>query len=265
MFKYFLIRVAKKKNFYIAIVTGLIISVLYVVNDVLPYSDSKYRHCVYDIWIGGFTGSIYASILYLLIPLIVSFPMADFYLSDRLTGYYTYIQSRGKEKSYFTNLYACNFLIGGVVASLPLLSNIYLCYLFVADKKMDFITGETHIVTLYGKETLFEKLYYEHPLADIFITILIGGLLASISLAVSSLVKNIFVVWISAFVLNYLYESIVGIIIPNGSGTYHIMSYVQQIMPSGRADLTIMLMIMLVMLVSSVSVFYFGVKRNELY
>lgn len=268
MLKYFFIRVVKQKNLYISLLAGLILSVLYIWYDVIPYSDSMYRHSVYDIWIGGFTGSIFAMLLYLIIPLLVAFPMAGFYLEDKKSGYFTFIQARRKTKQYFINLILCNFIVGGIALIFPLLLNIYMCYLFVPDKKLDFIVGETHNVTLYGGQVLFPELYYEHPLLhlilSIFIAFLVGGILATIAIAFSSYAKNIFTVWISAFVINYLYESITGIVCKNGAGKYQLMSYAHQVAPTGSLDLLSLLLVMIPILAVSIISFYIGVKRYEL-
>lgn len=77
-------------------------------------------------------------------------------------------------------------------------------------------------MSLYGKETLFPSVFYDYPLLHIclflFFAFCIGGLLAGVALALSGLLKNIFMVWVSVFVLNYLYESLVGIVCKNGAG-----------------------------------------------
>lgn len=265
--RYFFIRVVKRKNFYIALLTGCLLSILYVIYDVLPYCDPVYHHSVYDIWIGTYTGSIFAMTFYLLIPFLVSFPMADFYLSDRLSGYYDHIKIRRKEKKYLVNLYLSNFITGGIITSVPMLLNVYLCYLFVLDRPIDLIAEETHNVSLYGGEVLFPGLYYDHPLLHIFITIflafVIGGLIANIALAVSPWTRNVFIVWIFAFVFNYLYESVLTILIRDGYATYYITTYMHQVAEYGRMRLPVLVVLILVVLFGTMLAFFSGVKRNE--
>lgn len=267
MFKFFLKRLIHKKNFYLALLVGIVLSALYIANDVYPYRDLKYGHSVYTIWIGGFTGSIYASLYYLVLPLLAVIPMADIWLADRQSGYFQFIQTRNKKRQYFLGLYFYNFLAGGLVSSIPLLANLYMCFLLVPDKKPDLILWETHIVTLFGKETLFPQLFYDYPLLHLLFTLLltflVGGLLASIALGASCLLKNIFMVWISAFVLNYLYESIVGLICTDGAATYYLLTYAHQVAPSGNMELPVLVTMMLLIFGLTVSCIYRGVMRYE--
>lgn len=58
--------------------------------------------------------------------------------------------------------------------------------------------------------------------------------MAGVALALSGLLKNIFMVWVSVFVLNYLYESLVGIVCKNGAATYYPLTYAHQVAPLGR-------------------------------
>ncbi|MCI8339748.1 MAG: hypothetical protein HFH62_13905 [Lachnospiraceae bacterium] len=268
MFKYFLIRLIHKKNFYLALLVGIVLSVLYIAYDVYPYRDPQYDHSVYSIWMGGFTGSIYASLYYLLLPLIVAIPMADTWLSDRQSGYFQFVESRNKRKQYFGGLYLSNFLAGGLVSSIPLLVNIYLCFLLIPDKKLDLILWETHTVSMYGGEALFPQLYYDHPLLHVLLTLLlafvIGGLLASTALAFGCLLKNIFMVWISVFVMNYLYESIIGVVCSNGGGTYQLLTYAHQVAPTGTMELSIIMFLLMLLFVFSIGIVYRGVMRYEL-
>lgn len=189
MFLYFWKRLLHKKNFYLALLAGAMLSMLYIAKDVYPYRALKYGHSVYTIWMGGFNGSIYASLFYLLVPLLAAIPMADTWLSDRQSGYYQFVQTRNKTKQYFRGLYVCNFTAGGLVTIFPLAINLYACFLLVPDEKPDLILWDTHTVSLYGKETLFPSVFYDYPLLHIclflFFAFCIGGLLAGVALALS--------------------------------------------------------------------------------
>ena len=268
MFRYFLIRLAKKRNFYLALFFGIAISIMYIVNDVYPYRDVKYGHSVYDIWMGGYTGSIFATLYYLVLPILVVVPMADTYLIDRKNGFYEFIKSRKRKNEFFWGLYLCNFIAGGTVAAVPLMCNIYICFLLIQDKKLDMVVGETHNVTLYGREVLFTTIYFEHPMIHILITIFliftIGGVIASLALAFSCLIKNVVLVWISMFIINYLYETIEGIICGNGGATYQLLTYAHQVAPSGKMELLSLLVMLVGGGVGSAIMFYWGVRKYEI-
>lgn len=75
--------------------------------------------------------------------------------------------------------------------------------------------GYTYRELIWKRDVISER-FYDYPLLHIclflFFAFCIGGLLAGVALALSGLLKNIFMVWVSVFVLNYLYESLVGIV-----------------------------------------------------
>lgn len=268
MFLYFWKRLLHKKNFYLALLAGAMLSMLYIAKDVYPYRALKYGHSVYTIWMGGFNGSIYASLFYLLVPLLAAIPMADTWLSDRQSGYYQFVQTRNKTKQYFRGLYVCNFTAGGLVTIFPLAINLYACFLLVPDEKPDLILWDTHTVSLYGKETLFPSVFYDYPLLHIclflFFAFCIGGLLAGVALAFSGLLKNIFMVWVSVFVLNYLYESLAGIVCKNGAATYYPLTYAHQVAPLGEMELSVMVTLMILLLGITIIGMCWGAKRHEL-
>ena len=126
----------------------------------------------------------------------------------------------------------------------------------------------SHTVSLYGKETLFPSVFYDYPLLHIclflFFAFCIGGLLAGVALALSGLLKNIFMVWVSVFVLNYLYESLVGIVCKNGAATYYPLTYAHQVAPLGEMELSVMVTLMILLLGITIIGMCWGAKRHEL-
>lgn len=56
MFLYFWKRLLHKKNFYLALLAGAMLSMLYIAKDVYPYRALKYGHSVYTIWWEVLTG-----------------------------------------------------------------------------------------------------------------------------------------------------------------------------------------------------------------
>ena len=90
------------------------------------------------------------------------------------------------------------------------------------------------------------------------------GLLAGVALALSGLLKNIFMVWVSVFVLNYLYESLVGIVCKNGAATYYPLTYAHQVAPLGEMELSVMVTLMILLLGITIIGMCWGAKRHEL-
>ena len=112
MFLYFWKRLLHKKNFYLALLAGAMLSMLYIAKDVYPYRALKYGHSVYTIWMGGFNGSIYASLFYLLVPLLAAIPMADTWLSDRQSGYYQFVFSWIIRVQFYGGRFGYYFSVG---------------------------------------------------------------------------------------------------------------------------------------------------------
>lgn len=109
MFLYFWKRLLHKKNFYLALLAGAMLSMLYIAKDVYPYRALKYGHSVYTIWMGGFNGSIYASLFYLLVPLLAAIPMAGHVLSDRQAVIINLCRLEIRQSSIFVD-YTCAIL-----------------------------------------------------------------------------------------------------------------------------------------------------------
>ena len=49
MFLYFWKRLLHKKNFYLALLAGAMLSMLYIAKDVYPYRALKYGHSIYNM------------------------------------------------------------------------------------------------------------------------------------------------------------------------------------------------------------------------
>jgi len=81
--------------------------------DLFPFDRNAFDAFIYAAGMGGFF-AIFA-------PLIAALPFAASFITDRSSGYITFILSRTSFRRYRTSKYVANLLAGGVSTSLPLL------------------------------------------------------------------------------------------------------------------------------------------------
>lgn len=264
MFQYFMYRARRKKTIYISIVTGSILSLLYVIINVLPYRAYEYYQSPYTLWIECFTSSIFAELLFFIAPILAALGMSDILFSDKASGYFDLIKSKGKGLSYFITLFLTNFIIGAVCFMVPILINIYCCFCLLPDLTVDPIVGESTVVSLYGTDTLFPELYYAHPLLHMFLYTFLGGLVAgifaTIGLVAGFFVKKQLFVWLAPFIVNYVYMTLVVLLSPGNAAKYLPVNYMRQV--SGGGDFTAMLIVLGTTFCISIGSYMWGVKKN---
>lgn len=265
MYNYFIKRILHEKNFYISIIVGSAIAILHIIRDVLPYTDPSLGHCVYTKWIESYSISTFTSLLFMLMPILSGMVFSHVYRKDISKNYFHIINSKGKSKNYSRCLFICNFIVGGLVFVIPLLLNLYICFLLLPNRKINFLLDSSNAIPLIGKTSLFPELYYSHPLLHVFIYItldfLVAAVFASLALAFSLFIKNQFIIWISPFIFCYIYNSIVTFLIPNGANaycpTYFSVQASDGISPSGC------LFFLLFVFLLSLLIYLWGVCRNE--
>ena len=245
MYNYFIKRILHEKNFYISIIVGSAIAILHIIRDVLPYTDPSLGHCVYTKWIESYSISTFTSLLFMLMPILSGMVFSHVYRKDISKNYFHIINSKGKSKNYSRCL--------------------FICFLLLPNRKINFLLDSSNAIPLIGKTSLFPELYYSHPLLHVFIYItldfLVAAVFASLALAFSLFIKNQFIIWISPFIFCYIYNSIVTFLIPNGANaycpTYFSVQASDGISPSGC------LFFLLFGFLLSLLIYLWGVCRNE--
>lgn len=267
MCRYFLKRILRQKTFYIAVLAGSILAVGHIIKDVLPYTDPGLGHSPYTKWIESYSPSVFSGIFFMLMPLLASMAMAHLYRQDANQQYLNFIVVKGRKKEYFTWLYLLNFIIGGLTFILPILLNIYLCFMLLPDRKINFLLDITNNITLYGNDTLFPELYYQHPfchmMSYVFLGFLTAGVFASLALALSFYIRKVFFIWLVPFVICYVYETILCALIPNGGRRFCPTSFVIQVdagvQPAGVIAFLILGFVLPVIL------YIWSVRKHEVY
>ncbi len=254
----------RKKSIYTALATGVILSLLYIVINVLPYDDYSYHQSPYTLWIGSFNSSVFAELFFMLMPVLSAMPMSDIYLNDRKSGYFDNIAGRGRKKSYFRCLFIMNSAAGALCFIVPAVINIVCCFCVLPDIHPDIIVNESSIVTMYGTETLFPELYYTFPLAHMALYLVTGsiiaGIYASLALALSFFIKNRFFVWISVFIIYYIYMAVVVALMHGNSSIYLPANYMREI--NGGGSITAFAIIAVSGICISAAVYIWGTRRH---
>lgn len=206
MLNFHLQRVIRSKPLYIVLFFGILISLWHVKEEILPLEyDPRYgvAFTPYTKWFEFAVISGLSSLFFLLLPILAALPFADTFLKDKQTGFLLAVLSRGKINSYFTNLFAINFFVAGIVIAIPLLLNLYLAFMFLPNIPPDPIVNNQ--MSLDSMMTYFPELYYSHPLLHtlfyIFLAFMYAGLFASVCLSVSFYINNRFMVILFAFII----------------------------------------------------------------
>lgn len=137
MIKFEVKRMLRNPGFYIAMMIGLLISVVHWIVWVLPAARGMDKYMsldfallyppnLYNSWICE--GNNMYSYLYLLIlPILVTLPYAATFFSDVNNHLIEFICTRADKREYFYAKFTAVFLSGGIVSCVPLIFNILLC------------------------------------------------------------------------------------------------------------------------------------------
>ncbi|WP_439443192.1 hypothetical protein ACSMFR_12195 [Listeria aquatica] len=213
MHHYFIQRILHKRSFQIALLIGTLLSLFYLIADVFP--NRLYGGSPYTRWIESFTGSEVPQLLFMLMPIISAMAAADIYAVDKKNGFFAHIYTKNLRKKYFINLYGYNFLFAGLIFVFPLLLNIYGCFMLLPNHPPDLLVTTSEAVPQMFSTTLFPALYYAHPFLHILlyvgIAFLSAGMYAAIALSVSFFVKSSFLIFLSAFIIDYIWTYLIPI------------------------------------------------------
>ncbi|MCM3738562.1 hypothetical protein M3215_22995 [Bacillus cytotoxicus] len=151
----------------------------------------------------------------LIFPLLAAIAYADSYAEDFNTGFIKNILTKVEKKTYLRVRYIVNFCLGGAIAIFPLVLN-FLCTMAVYPLiEPNFYYGSNLVI----ENSFLPDLYYQHPfwyiLLRIFILFFVGGMFASLGLALSVFVKNRYVIVIFPFLLFMAFDILIGVLIPS--------------------------------------------------
>ena len=80
-------------------------------------------------------------------PILSGMVFSHVYRKDISKNYFHIINSKGKSKNYSRCLFICNFIVGGLVFVIPLLLNLYICFLLLPNRKINFLLNSSNAIS----------------------------------------------------------------------------------------------------------------------
>ncbi|MDC3414318.1 hypothetical protein [Terrihalobacillus insolitus] len=196
-------RIVTRPIFWLIIVAGFALALIPVINTwprgVTDDYYVFYPRNPYISWM-FFVGSTYY-IYSLVFPLLASLAYSDTYAEDVNTGLIKNILTKVEKKKYLLIRYTVNFCVGGFVAVFPLVINFLgemAAYPLIEN---NFYFGMNPV----SRISFWPDLFYNYPLLYVIVRVtllfLLGGVLASLGLALSTIVKNRYIVLIFPFLV----------------------------------------------------------------
>jgi hypothetical protein len=220
MLKMEMYRAFQNKKFYLAMFAGIIIASMAFFLDsfklalqVMEIQKGSAQGLMYmdkitaginlfSAWM-GLRGSVYQSVYFYVLPLLCVLPFGTSYCSDIKTGYVNNIVIRGEKKSYYAAKFVAVFVSGGVIAAFPLLLNLLLCMGFFPASE---VVAGTRMFGVFARG-IFSDIFYHNPFLYVFLYIMFDfcffGLLNCVTLFISCLDNNKFIVAVAPFILYF--------------------------------------------------------------
>lgn len=264
-------RAFSSRLFFAALLIAVTLSLLHVALVAAPYAVSdlyepirqgvkgNYPISVYNAWIGTTGYSLYTTLYYVLLPLLACMPFSSSLSWDLETGYCSNLVIRTGFRNYYLSKMCATFFCAAFVCVFPLVLNLIGTAFFLPFLPPEQTTGTYPIFS----NLLLADVYYESPMTYIafylFATALISGSIATLSLAITFLRKDWYIVVLSPFivcvVLSFLFASsqITGLL-PN-----QLVIPYQPYCIQGHS-----LAMMLAFPIGSLALFFIGTRRQEI-
>lgn len=155
---------------------------------------------LFNHWIGGDYVTVTSTLYFLLLPILAALPYGQSYYSERKTGYIKNIVSRTKKQYYHYAKFVAVFISGGIVIVVPLAINFLIVALYVPATTPDLFYDMYYMVIF---PHMWANLLYTHPYVYVLLYLLLdfvfAGIISTLSLMCSYIVKNRFLVILIPF------------------------------------------------------------------
>ncbi len=159
-------------------------------------------YSLFNHWIGGESMSLGSSVYFFIFPILCAMPYGWSYCVERKSGYTRTMVVLAGKKKYFAAKYIATFVSGGLAVVIPFIINIAMTACFFPAIKPEI---ENDIYYAVFKNGLMSELFYSKPFLYLFFYLIIDfvfcGLLADISLAAASFIKQKYVTVMIPFVV----------------------------------------------------------------
>lgn len=206
-------------------------------------------------WMGVRPGS-YVFLYYFIMPLLTALPYSISILMDVKKHYVNNIFTRIDKKKYYKAKLFAQFIVGGFVASFPLVISFVVTAMILPAFKPESVSSQFN----FSKLSVFGDLFFEAPFAMaviVFLFAFVGfGLINCIAYIFADLVNNRFMVALTPFMMYFFYYIVCSSIGRDGPMEYLTASKLRY------SELKFMIIDM-VMLIVLITVSYFVRSRRK--
>lgn len=253
-------RIFKRPSFYVALLVGIAIASLEVFSNnhirlgskgFIDFSSGAYNNLMlYNL-------GKYIRMLQMVFPLIVTIAFADAYLEDLKSGFIKNIITRYDKKKYLITRFLVNFIVSGLIISIPLIVNYMLYASFIPSIEPKVFFSSPVLVPGEFLPYIFFNFPLLHAFIRIFLLFIYGGTFSSIALASSIFFRNKYVITILPFIVYIGMDVTIPMVL-----SYEYSPMIFLFNPFGYNHMFIA--IPLILLIACFSIFIIGGMKNEL-
>lgn len=261
-------RMMKSRRFLYAILLGCSITFMQIVIEEIPdlpflpgHAITEYPDSVFNRGLMlGF--SKFTIIYYTAVMLLAVIPDAVSFYEDRQTGYIRQIMTRIDIRKYLVAKYVVVFVSGGLVAIIPLLINLMVCMAFWPSVMPQ---PGTMSFLIFGT-SMFGNIFYTHPYLYLsiyfLIDFIIAGVFATFALGISWYAFHKYIVMFFPFIVYYLIHFICRYI---GKEEFSPLIMMMPEQPDTNINFIYICAVVMLLLFSSLIIYYIGGRKNEIY
>lgn len=200
-----LTRAFHNKRILPALAFGFVLSLWHYFAYIFPIReyvyDARYPLSAYNLWLGGECYSLQSTLFYLLIPILCALPYGESWQKDCSGSVGGQAIIRGNKANYIITKMAVSFLVGAVVASLPLIFD----FLLTASTIPAIVPKVGLGLSPISPKKLLCVMYYEHPAIYLALYIALNGvffgLLNTLSLSARLISSNQNIALLAPFIV----------------------------------------------------------------
>lgn len=226
MFKNEFKRAITRNSTLIVLLIGILLAIGNVINNnVVQLPKDEYWDYPFGVftWWFMYDQDTYKSLIITIFPLMVAAAYSDSYMEDVKTGFIKNLITRYSKKKYLTIRFLTNFLMGGIILTIPFIFNLLLYLLLIPNIEPNIFYGAEVV------KNFLPHLYYSSPIVHAFIKLLIcfiyGGLFSSIALIVSIFTKNRITIIVAPLLVFQIVELLVTSLKLSKLSSLNIMFY----------------------------------------
>ncbi len=165
-------------------------------------SDNEYPLSLFNMWIGVDDTHPWLAVYMTIFPILAAMPYGVSYYLDIKSGYVRNVCVRSGKKKYLAAKYFAVFVSAGTTVLIPMIFNLLLTAAF-----FPALIPSMNGLFAPGGVGMFAGIFYTNPWLYVLIYLMMyfiyGGVLASISIAVTDFIRNSFLILLFPFIIYY--------------------------------------------------------------